>query len=90
MRNLILSACLFATPALAQEPLCLPYADMKGAAEANGAQPIVRGLQSDGLILELYDTEDGEWIAIVVSPTGVACLVMSGVAFAILPQGERM
>ncbi len=44
-----------------------------------GEQLVAQGLATDGMVVELYASANGDtWSILVVSPTGVACLAAAG------------
>lgn len=43
------------------------------------------GLQSDGLVLEMYAAPSGSWTALITRPDGTSCIVASGEAWTELP-----
>lgn len=96
MRNLIFSACLLASPALAQGN-CADHATVvERLADQWGESRQSMGLAANGSILEVFASDEtGTWTITVTMPGGPTCLVASGEAWqathdALPPQGERM
>lgn len=86
--RLALAALLVPLPVLAQ-PICGARDVIAGHLAAKyGEQPAFGGLASDGVVLELFVSRLGSWTIIATRPDGVACVVASGVAGVVHPQGD--
>ena len=81
-----LAVCL-AMPAFAQDNKCGQYPEM--AAELGtkyGEAMRFVGLDSNGLVTVLFlNAETSSWTALIVDPTGKACMVSAGVNGELLP-----
>lgn len=73
----------------AEIPACGPYETQAAALRtAAGEVPAARMLSVRGVVLEILASPDGDsWTLLVVGPSGRACIVEMGGAFALLPQG---
>lgn len=78
---------LCAASALAEEPVCFPYADFASALDAEAQEaPVARMLDSRGRVVEILATGDGSTCTIlIIAPTGMACAVSVGSAYALVP-----
>ena len=87
-----LALALVASPALAQQQMCAPIAQMtERLSQAFGEHLAAGGLTTAGRLLQVYaNREKGTWTVTVTTPDGVSCLVSSGEAFAIeLPEAPK-
>jgi hypothetical protein len=66
---------------------CGQFQDIIGGLEAKYSEQLAaRGLQSDGLLLQVYASEDtGSWTALLVRPDGWTCIVAAGKHWQNLP-----
>jgi hypothetical protein len=82
MRAILLAAlgAAFSFPALAEPIPCGPYDTIAERLSVEyDEQPTGRGLDSKGLLLELWASEKtGTWTALVVRPDGIACVAQAG------------
>ena len=74
-----LAVCL-AMPAFAEEK-CGPYAEIAaGLAKEYGEAQRFVGLDNNGLVTVLFfNPKTSSWTALIVDPTGKACMVSAGV-----------
>lgn len=81
MRNLILVAVLFATPAAAQN--CAPLDQVaQGLTDQYGETVQASGLAGNGAYVMWWgNPETGTWTVTATNPDGMTCLVASGEAF---------
>jgi hypothetical protein len=55
-----------------------------------GEAPLVRGVQGDGRLFELYAGKAGAtWTVVVTEPGGESCIVSEGTSLELLPQEGR-
>lgn len=102
MKRILLTVLMLVLPSLtvAQEnPApgdCLPVADGLANLKANYNEDVrvtVTALRNDGGMLIITAGPDGNWSAVVVDVTGIACLAIWGPAIAFedaLPLGADM
>ena len=95
MRSVILAAAVAAMPiaAQSQQATCAERGIVViGLAERYGESATGYGLMADGInMVELYvNQETGTWTILYTSPSGLTCLLVSGEAWASIPQGERL
>lgn len=95
MKKWLLSAALMAT-ATTSYGQCAPHLPVaQGLAERYQEGVVARGLQNDGMMVELYlNADSGTFSVILVSPEGLACLVSSGEAMSLIdgalaPSGDE-
>jgi hypothetical protein len=81
----VVTALLLATcvPANAQNSNCAPHAMfIEGLADRYGERRVMAGLNGDGTVVEIFaNDQTGTWTALIVQPTGIACMVASGEQF---------
>ncbi|MEY4103787.1 MAG: hypothetical protein RLZZ217_919 [Planctomycetota bacterium] len=84
MMRLLTAAMLLslAAPAAAQSPpICMPIDELQAALKKHNETPILRALIDSGNVLLIFASPDGSgWTAVVVAPTGAACVGAMGVA----------
>ena len=103
MKRILVTALMLVLPGLAAaqdtpadpEPGdCLPVADGLANLKANYNEDVrVTALRNDGGMLIITAGPDGNWSAVVVDVTGIACLAIWGPAIAFedaLPLGADM
>ena len=100
MKRILLIALMLVLPGLAvaqENPApgdCLPVADGLANLKANYNEDVrVTALRNDGGMLIITAGPDGNWSAVVVDVTGIACLAIWGPAIAFedaLPLGADM
>lgn len=79
-------AMLWAGQAVAAVPCGDSASIVKQLAGKHNEAPVARGLQSNGSLMELYASPDGEtWTAISTTPQGLSCIVASGKWLQMLP-----
>ena len=93
MKKWLLSAALCVTASTAFSQNCVPHLPAaQGLAEKCREGVVARGLQANGLMLELYlNAETGTFTILTVTPQGLACLVSAGEAMSLIdiaPAGE--
>lgn len=78
-----------AAPAAAQSPpICMPIDELQAALKKHNETPILRALIDSGNVLLIFASPDGSgWTAVVVAPTGVACVGAMGVALKMMSKG---
>jgi hypothetical protein len=78
-----------ALPALAQEPPCGDRAEMvANLAGKYGEAASALGLSSEGLILEIFNSDrTGTWTILSTGPDGETCIVAVGEMWFFVPQG---
>jgi hypothetical protein len=55
-----------------------------------GEMPLVRGVQGDGRLFELYAGKTGAtWTVVVTEPGGESCIVSEGTSLELLPEEGR-
>lgn len=85
----IVAACLAASPLAAQQPGGPPCAprDVIAAnlAEDYGEHPAGRGVNEQGLLMELFVSPAGTWTMVVSGPRGVGCIVSVGEGWSTAP-----
>ena len=91
MMRLLTAAMLLslAAPAAAQSPpICMPIDELEAALKKHNETPLLRALMDSGNILLIFASPDGSgWTAVVVAPTGVACVGAMGVALKMMSKG---
>jgi hypothetical protein len=82
-------ALLLATPAAAQSPpICMPIDELEAALKKHNETPLLRALMDSGNILLIFASPDGSgWTAVIVAPTGAACVGAMGVALKMMGKG---
>lgn len=66
-------------PASVAEPLCGPHTDVaSGLREAYDENMVAQGLTSAGVLIEVFASGSGTWTLVLVTPSGVSCLVSHG------------
>lgn len=90
MRNLILAACLMATPLAAQSPQCGPREEVETfLRDKFGETRQSRAMTPSGALMEVWASlTTGTWTVTVTAPTGSTCIAMSGDYFARLDEPE--
>lgn len=85
-------AALVATPALAQQAVCLPYADMIAQLEnKSGETRRAYGFSGDGRWMEIYAADNGSWSIVYTDANKTACLVGAGDSFeALAPEAKGL
>jgi hypothetical protein len=78
-----------AAPAAAQSPpICMPIDELEAALRKHNETPLLRALMDSGNILLIFASPDGSgWTAVIVAPTGVACVGAMGVALKMMSKG---
>ena len=61
---------------------------VKELAEKYKEQPVHRGIDANGHMLEIFVSKDGTWTAVTTRPNGMACLNASGVAWETIKRKE--
>lgn len=80
----LLALLAFTAPAQAQT-LCAPLTDALAGLSARYAEtPRASALMSDGQMLIITASDAGGWSALVVKPTGEACMAASGEGFGLI------
>ena len=91
MMRLLTAAMLLslAAPAAAQSPpICMPIDELQAALKKHNEKPILRALIDSGNVLLIFASPDGSgWTAVVVAPTGAACVGAMGVALKMMSKG---
>lgn len=91
MMRLLTAAVLLslAAPAAAQSPpICMPIDELQAALKKHNETPILRALIDSGNVLMIFASPDGSgWTAVIVAPTGVACVGAMGVALKMMSKG---
>ena len=91
MMRLLTAAMLIslAAPAAAQSPpICMPIDELEAALKKHNETPLLRALMDSGNILLIFASPDGSgWTAVIVAPTGVACVGAMGVALKMMSKG---
>ena len=91
MMRLLTAAVLIslAAPAAAQSPpICMPIDELQAALKKHNETPLLRALIDSGNVLLIFASPDGSgWTAVVVAPTGVACVGAMGVALKMMSKG---
>lgn len=83
MRIAILAACL-ASPVSAQP--CAPRPDaVDGLSRRFGEAQTYVGIAQSAVLEILANPATGTWSALITTPDGMSCMIMSGQAFAIIP-----
>ena len=97
IRTALLLATLampLSVPASAQAPrsLCVPYNQIAEVIRLAFGETIHhRGLRANGGALDIYADNDGNWTAVQLFPSGLACVVMAGkhwITIPLEPEGE--
>jgi hypothetical protein len=75
------------SPQTTTELLCHDHADLAGQLErVNSEHPVALGLQTDGSLLEVFSSRDGQTYTVVVTRSdGWSCIVSVGENFEMLP-----
>ena len=70
---------------------CGSHASVAGWLARNFTEtPLVRGLQGDGQLFELYMAKQGAtWTVVVTDPAGQSCIVTEGNSMEVLPHGVK-
>jgi hypothetical protein len=90
LTSLALVASCAAVPVSAQDTNCGPVNDVLVGLQANfGESPMIRALMGSGELLVMTVSEDGVWTALVITADGTACIVASGEALEVVPQGVK-
>lgn len=85
MKCLLTALTLFLPSVLHAQSNCGPYAVMTGGLATKYQERLqMRGLNSNGQMLEIWASEAGAWTAVLVSPQGIACFVNAGQAFDVM------
>ena len=91
MMRLLTAAVLLslAAPAAAQSPpICMPIDELQAALKKHNETPLLRALIDSGNVLLIFASPDGSgWTAVIVAPTGVACVGAMGVALKMMSKG---
>jgi hypothetical protein len=89
MKRLLIAAMLsLAAPAAAQSPpICMPIDELHAALKKHNETPILRALIDSGNILLIFASPEGGWTAVIVSPTGAACVGVMGVSLRMIGRG---
>jgi len=91
MMRLLTAAMLIslAAPAAAQSPpICMPIDELEAALKKHNETPLLRALMDSGNILLIFASPDGSgWTAVIVVPTGAACVGAMGVALKMMSKG---
>jgi hypothetical protein len=91
MMRLLTAAVLLslAAPAAAQSPpICMPIDELEAALKRHNETPLLRALMDSGNIMLIFASPDGSgWTAVVVAPTGAACVGAMGVALKMMSKG---
>jgi hypothetical protein len=91
MMRLLTAAMLLslAAPAAAQSPpICMPIDELEAALKKHNETPLLRALMDSGNIMLIFASPDGSgWTAVIVAPTGVACVGAMGVALKMMSKG---
>ena len=84
-----LAVCL-AMPAFAEDENCGQYPEMAASlAKEYGEAQRFMGLDSRGLVTVLFFSEASKsWTALIVEPSGRACMVSAGVDGEFVPVGD--
>ena len=87
MRIAIIAAAIcLASPALAQERVCAPYAAMRDYLKSAGERPVSRAFDGRGLVAEAWVSDErGTWTWVLVDPVGVGCMVAAGESWEPVP-----
>lgn len=91
MMRLLTAAMLLslAAPAGAQSPpICMQIDELEAALRKHNETPLLRALMDSGNIMLIFASPDGSgWTAVVVAPTGAACVGAMGVALKMMSKG---
>jgi len=91
MMRLLTAAMLLslAAPAAAQSPpICMPIDELEAALKRHNETPLLRALMDSGNIMLIFASPDGSgWTAVIVAPTGAACVGAMGVALKMMSKG---
>lgn len=91
MRALLIAAALALLPAAAaaqSPPICMPIDELQAALKKHNETPLLRALMDSGNIMLIFASPDGSgWTAVVVAPTGAACVGAMGVALKMMSKG---
>jgi hypothetical protein len=82
-------ALVLAAPAAAQSPppICMAVDEMETILRRHGETPLLRALMDSGNTLVIFASAQGGWTAVIVAPTGAACVGGMGVALKMLGRG---
>ena len=91
MMRLLTAAVLLslAAPAAAQSPpICMPIDELEAALKRHNETPLLRALMDSGNIMLIFASPDGSGrTAVIVAPTGAACVGAMGVALKMMSKG---
>jgi len=92
MRGLLIAAALALLPAAAaaaqSPPICMPIDELQEALKKHNETPLLRARMDSGNIMLIFASPDGSgWTAVIVAPTGVACVGAMGVALKMMSKG---
>jgi hypothetical protein len=82
-------AVLAVSPAAAQQsPACMPVDEVQKILRENYREaPVLTARIDNGNMLVIFASEDGSWTAVLVAPTGLACVGPMGVALRFTGKG---
>lgn len=61
---------------------CAPHADVIAGLARNFSETVVAmGIAENGVMIEVFASDDGTWTIVQTAPAGVSCLMASGGAF---------
>jgi len=81
-------AVLAVSQAAAQQPACMPIDRLQKILRENYREaPVLTGRIDDGSMLVIFASDDGSWTAVIVAPTGIACVGPMGAALRFINKG---
>lgn len=79
---MVMLVVLWPTPASAQAGFCAPHAELVATLERKyGEHVVIEGVTKTGLVLIVYASNSGTWSVIMANPTGLTCMIASGVGY---------
>lgn len=78
MIRLAILLSFIATGVGAQVLPCWPRPEMMARLKKLGEEPMLTGLQPNGMLLEMYASPEGKWTVAITSPQGLSCMVAVG------------
>lgn len=81
-----LAAAVTAGPTAAQVPCTTRDTVAKALTEGYGEVPVLRGVTTGGLLVELWASAERTWTLVVTRPDGSACVPLTGDGYEPLPQ----